>query len=282
MWKVGRLIVVGSTLAAMLMFATTDAFAQKKKKKDDATPDYPQATEDDYAELAKKAKDQKVALIGKIATFDDKTITVRTEKSHQVPNPDYKPPSTDPKSRNYNAQVANLARQYANLQNAYKQAASKNPNTAASAQARIAVDMLNIQAQLARLLPNDPNNQPMKTVTDTKDYTFDLEDKVTYRKMFLPMEYDDEGNVKKYTDEEKLALRGDTDLPGKYKSKVDEVQPQQEAKVYLHVPKKKSKADEDASGGTVEHPTAYMVVLTKEAPTTSTTPAKDAQKKKKN
>lgn len=276
MWKVGRVVGFTGVIAAMLAMVPADVLAQKKKKKDD-TPQYPAATEADYAALP-------AVKSGKIVTFDaGKSVTFRIETSHQEPNPNYKPPSTNPKSPNYNAQAAqqaNLYKQYLNLQTQMQKAATaKSPTQAAQAQARIQVDMVNIQIQVNRLAAanSDPNNQPFKTVTTTKDYDFDLEEKVAYRKTYLPTVYDDEGNIKKYTADEKLELK--TDDNKRYKATADEVQPSQEATLYLTLPKKKSKSDDDATPA--EHPTVNKVILTKEAPENSST-ATPAPKKKKN
>jgi hypothetical protein len=274
MWKVGRLVGFTGVVAAMLAMVPADVLAQKKKK--DTTPQYPAATEEDYGKLQK-------AVSGKIVTFDaSKTVTFRVETPHQEPNPNYKAPSTNPKSPNYNAQAAqqaNLYKQYLKLMTQMQNAATaKTPQQAAKAQANMQVELINIQGQLMRMAAtnNDPNNQPFKTVTTTKDYDLDLEDKVAYRKTFLPTEYDDEGNLKKYTAEEKLALKTDDK---RYKATADEVQSNQEATLYLTIPKKKSKSDDDSTPP--EHPTVNKIILTKEAPAASSSPG-DAPKKKKN
>lgn len=276
MWKVGRLLGFAGMISAMLALDATDVLAQKKKKKDD-TPQYPAATEEDYGKLQK-------GVSGKIVTFDSaKSVTFRIETQHQEPNPNYKPPSTNPKAPGYNAQAAqqaNLYRKYLDLQNQMQKAATaRTPQQAAQAQARIQIDMINLQTQIARMVSvnNDPNNQPFRTATTTKDYDFDLEENVAYRKTFLPTEYDDEGNLKKYTAEEKLALKTEDK---RYKATADEVQNGQEATLYLTIPKKKSKTDEDATPP--EHPTVNKVVLTKEAPAPKSSPGDAPKKKKKN
>ena len=275
MWQVGRLVAFTGVLATMLAMVPADVLAQKKKK-DDA-PKYPTATEADYGGMKK-------TVLGKIASFDGgKSVTFRVETPHQEANPNYKSPSTNPKAPGYNsqaAQQANLYRKYLDLQTQMQRAATaRTPSQAATAQARIQTDMINIQLQAARLATtyNDPNNQPFRTVTTTKDYELDLEDKVTYRKTFLPKEYDDEGNLKTYTAEEKQDLKLDDKL---FKSSVDEVQNGQEAKLYLTLPKKKSKTDDDSTPP--EHPTVNKIVLTKEAPATTSTPDDGKKKKKKN
>jgi len=274
MWKVGRLVGFIGVVAAALATVPADGLAQKKKK-DDA-PKFPVASEADYANL-------KTYVFGKVAAFDgNKSITFRVETPHQEPNPNYRQATTNPKAPGYNpqaAQQANLYRKYMDLQVQMQRAStSRTPQQAAQAMARIQMDMMNIQMQVARMTPtnSDPNNQPFRTVTTTKDYELDLEEKVVYRKSFLPMEYDDQGNIKKYTTEEKLALKMDDKL---YKATAEEVQNGQEAKLYLTIPKKKAKTDEDATPP--EHATVNKIVLTKEAPAASSSPG-DAPKKKKN
>ena len=107
---------------------------------------------------------------------------------------------------------------------------STNPKTQARdlQAAQAAMNKFQIQnaafmAQMSVASAN-PNNQPYLTISEFKDYTFDIEEKSTVRKLFLPTEYDDTGNLKKYTDKEKAELRGtDKTKPG-YKSSVDEIQ----------------------------------------------------------
>src|SRR5207244_4264746 len=66
----------------------------------------------------------------------------------------------------------------------------------------------------------------------------ELGDKVVLRKMFLETQYDDKGNIKEYTKEEKDKLRGkDTAKPG-FDSKIEDLQTGQQVKVYLKTPKK--------------------------------------------
>jgi hypothetical protein len=260
MWNRGRLVVFGSLVAAMLASAPTGVHAQKKKDAD--TPQNSAATEADYAAL------KPTLFPAKIVTFEPgKSLTVRVDYTKKDSNPNYKPPVTTPGAPGYNPQAAALAKKMADLQAQLQR--SVTAKNAAQLQAKINADIAVIQVQLAKL-NNDPNNQPFVTVTFSKDFDLTLEKKVAYRKTFLPIENDADGNPKKFTDQEKKALESDDPKNGKYAAKVDEVQEGQEVKLYLTLPKKKAKTDDDPP----EHATVKVIVLTKRAPTDADTPKK--------
>jgi hypothetical protein len=119
-------------------------------------------------------------------------------------------------------------------------------------------------------------------------------EKVVYRKLFLPFEYDDMGQVKTYTKEEKEELRGDDKTKPGYTAKFEEFRAGQEVKLYLTPPKKKEK-DKDADADKekdkdapkekeeVLRPTINMIVATKDnaAPAITGDDGKDKKKKKK-
>ena len=114
------------------------------------------------------------------------------------------------------------------------------------------------------------NNDPFRVVHHFKDFEFELQEGVVLRKMFLPMEFDDIGNAKTYTEAEKKELRGDDKTKPGYIAKVDELSNGAEAKLYLVAPKKKDadakdKDKDDDGVGNVERSTVKMVVLTKES-----------------
>jgi hypothetical protein len=125
---------------------------------------------------------------------------------------------------------------------------------------------------------------PFIVVHSYKEYDLETKDNVVVRKLFLSTEFDDMGNVKKYSDKEKAELRGtDKSKPG-YASKMDEVASGMEAKLYLTPPPKKKKASEskaDEEGvGNADRPTINMIVLQKDAPAPTTTSPADTKKKK--
>jgi len=83
----------------------------------------------------------------------------------------------------------------------------------------------NLQRQMtqAQMHPNQNQQSPFKVVTDHKDVEFQVSDTVQVRTELLPSVYDEKGEVKKYTDEEKKQLKGKrTDLPG-YEGKIDDL-----------------------------------------------------------
>jgi hypothetical protein len=288
MWNVGRIVGFASMLALFFAMASEDVFAQKKKK--DADKDkYPAATEADYGSMQKN-------VIGKLTAVDGggKSLSIRIEYSHLEANPKYKPPTGNPKSLQGNQQFQ-LWKAYNDLQ-VQMQKVPRNPKEAMQIQQRIAQDMARIQQQAAAQMyvagaaaakaNGDPNNQPFVTVTNTKDFDLDIEEKAVFRKMFLSLDYDDMGSPKKYTDEEKIALRGDDKTKPGYSAKIDEATPGTEVKLYLTIPKKKAKDKEKAKDKDAEvpedppeHPTVRMIVLTKEAPAT-TSPGDEKKKKK--
>jgi hypothetical protein len=299
MWHIGRVVGFGGLLAALALYGSTDVLAQKKKDKDKDTTTYPAATDADYKSIQKQKE-----LSGKLVAIDTMNLTIRVDFPHQEPNPKYKPPKdNNPKSPAN--QMNQLLKTYNDLQVQYQKAAFGNPKQAAQAQQRIANDMAKLQTQYMQLSAQmakaggantDPNNQPFITVTNTKDFDLELMEKCVFRRMVLPFEYDDTGNVKTYTKEEKDALRGDDKTKPGYASKFEEMAAGQEIKLYLVPPKKKEK-DQDAEKPAekdpkdkdapkepdeVLRPTIKMIAITKDnAATITADDGKDKKKKKK-
>ena len=156
---------------------------------------------------------------------------------------------------------------------------------------RLQQEVMRMNQQIAKgAFKTDPNTQPFITVTGTKDFDLELTEKVVYRKLILPFEYDDTGNVKTYTDKEKADLKGEDKTKPGYMAKVEEFIPGMEVKLTLAAPKKKpapeKDADKDKEKDTkapeeVARPTVSMVVMTKEGPNSgSITGANDKKKKK--
>ena len=151
--------------------------------------------------------------------------------------------------------------------------------------------MAKLQQQYAKLnaagaknpAGTDPNNSPFISVTNTKDYDLEVQEKVVYRKLVLPFEYDDLGKAKTYTEKEKAELRGDDKTKPGYIAKADDIGPGAEVKLSLTAPKKVEKAkdaDKDEKAPEeVARPTVNMIVMTKEAPPSSSTPKKEKKKK---
>jgi hypothetical protein len=230
-----------------------------------------------------------------LVSIDNINVTLRVEYPHYEANPKYKPPRVNAAAN----QQYQMWKTYNDLTRQQQQAAlAKNPRDYQRAMQRISQDMARLQQQVAQQMYQagtatfDPNNQPFIVVTNTKDFDLEVQDKVVYRKLILPVEYDDTGNIKKYTEKEKAELRGDDKTKPGYTAKLEEFQAGQEVKLYLTPPKKKEKdkdadkdvdKEKDKDAKVVEEvlrPTVNMVVMTKDTPNT-TSPGADDKKKKK-
>jgi len=180
---------------------------------------------------------------------------------------------------------------------------ARTPNERQKAMLKYQLDMAKYQQQQSQFMnwlytaypkgtpnpyDNNPNNQPFITVTTTKDYSLEYQDEVVVRKLFLPTEFDDTGNIKVFSDKEKEELRGkDKTKPG-YPAKLEDALPGQEVKLHLTPPKtkekkrdpKESKDDEDPPSVSVR-PTVNMIVLTKDVDRPSSVGAPEKKKKQK-
>ena len=250
---VRSILGVGAVILGLLAGLPDDAVAQNKKTKVE------QGTAQDYYYMA-----QVKSFTGQLISFDDstKTMTVRYTFSEWVPNP------------NYNAKAA--GNQYAHLvqhQNQLTQhqnrlaaemqhaAASKNPKQAAphlrNAQhemGQIAHIQNLIGMDMAKLTNVNPNNLPFKAKEHQKDFDLDMQAAVVYRKMFLPQEYDDTGNLKTYTKEKIAELKGkDPNPKGSYSAVASEYHPGQTVGVYLTPPPKKTSSSSSSSSSTEDN-----------------------------
>ncbi len=303
MTHLGRVLGFSGLLALLLAFAPAEVAANKKKEnaKEKDKNVYPVAADADYKALQKQRE-----LTGKLVSIDNVIVTIRAEYPHWEANPKYKQPTvTNPKAAGYNAvanQQAQMWRTYNDIMRQQQQAVmAKTPQEYQRAMQRVAQDMNRLQQEVIRMnqqlakgggtIKTDPNNQPFITVTATKDFDLELTEKVVYRKLILPFEYDDTGNPKTYTDKEKADLRGDDKTKPGYMAKVEEFLPGQEIKLTLAAPKKKEK-DKDAdkekdkdkdtkAPEEVARPTVSMVVMTKEGPNAGSLSTGTDKKKKK-
>lgn len=284
----GRVLGFGAMLAVLVALAPSDVSAQKKKDaktKEDA----PAATDADYKSIQKQKE-----IRGTVINIDATSLTLRVEYSHMEANPKYKPPK-DNKNPAANQQYQ-MWKTYTDLQVQMQKAAlARTTKEAQQAQQRIAQDMGRLQQQYmqmnakggAAVMKVDPNNSPFISVTNTKDFDLEVQEKVVYRRLVLPFEYDDTGNVKTYSDKEKADLRGDDKTKPGYTAKADEFAAGTEVKLSLTAPKKVEKAkdadkeDKDAKvPEEVARPTVNMMVITKDAPASSSTPSTEKKKKK--
>jgi hypothetical protein len=217
-----RMLGLTSLVLGLLAFGTADVAAQKKKQ---VTPEI--ATDQDY-KLLQSIKD----MTGKLTSINTMSITFRLDIPHLEPNPKYRPPKGnnsqyDPMYNIYRLQARALA--------------IRNP---VLRQIRMQELMATLQReqylQLMRTAAatGNPNNQPFVLAHQYKDFDLELAEKVVFRKMSLEPQYDDKGNIKEYTKEEKDKLRGkDTSKPG-YEAKVEDLEAGQQVKIYLKMPKK--------------------------------------------
>jgi hypothetical protein len=108
------------------------------------------------------------------------------------------------------------------------------------------LDKLILQAQRMQLTGKG-NRNLFKVTTGRKDFNLRTIDDVKIRTMQLPVEYDDQGKVKKYTAKELKELKGkDPNLPG-YTAAWDQVADGQTVKVTLLPKKKKKDTQKDAA-----------------------------------
>jgi len=290
-----RVIAFGCVLAVIAAVCTpSEVNAQKKKDK---------KVDNGYAALPEdyKAIQNKKELTGEIVAVSGAVVTLRVDNPKVEPNPKYKPPTTGP---GVNSAENRLYQDGLRLQRDYTNAMN-NKNLAQRQQAllRYQQDMIRYQNDMARLnsqlLTNANKNvgkkdkngnnisDPFIVVHNYKEYDLETQDKVVVRKMFLPQEFDDMGNVKKWTEKEKADLRVDDKKPPVYVAKLEEAAPGMEARLHLTAPPKKkkdkeTKSDDEPGAGEVERPTINMIVLLKDNPSSSNIPSASDPKKKKN
>jgi hypothetical protein len=250
--------------AAMPLLAADD----DTKKKADAKPAAKAAKDDDTKKPAKTGKkdddpetkgEKKEKLVwgatfmGKLKEMDansQKNFTVEVQIS--MPNP-------DGIAAMQRAQVGWQQRQFQ---------IQRNPNFVQRAQ-QLAQLQRDIQTQLPQLQRNTYRQQP-------KDVPLRAGDKIRVRNLMPPLEYDDKGNIKKYTKQELKELKGTENLPG-YNAEYDALRAGQYVTVYLAKgqanPAKGAKGakggekvgglklDDDAALGASERPEVVMIVI---------------------
>jgi hypothetical protein len=163
-----------------------------------------------------------------------------------------------------------------------KAQSNRNPRQRVQAMQRAQVLALEVQVAAAQLSASSvgPDGAPAgyKWVTTSQDIEFQTTDEVKVRNLNLPEQFDEKGNVKKYTKEELAELKGkDKNLPG-YESSVEKMETGQKVRVTL-VPHKKPAAaadkekdkDADKDKDNVDSEKKMqvkMIVITAEAPAT--------------
>jgi hypothetical protein len=279
-------------VGSLLILTAAPALSQKKNN---AKSTVPQATPQEYAQLS-----QLKQIGGTLMVIDSGSnyLTLRVTIPQLQRNPNYRPPRINTNNNHYhhyynnNRSGYNMQHQMASMMHRYQQIMmNRNPIQREQEMMQLSMQMqqmemrammqMQMQAQrvqvqeaqqMARIMQqvaqanSNPNNQPFKIVTTQKDFDLELQDNATVRKMYLGTEYDDTGNVKKYTKAELAELRGkDSAKPG-YSAKLEDLQPGQEVALYLTPPKKASaKADVGAAApANPKRPSVRMIVMTRE------------------
>jgi hypothetical protein len=273
-------LCAGILIAAALAFLPEGAEGQPKNPKAKVE----KATVLDYHYMG-----QMKSISGKLVSIDNKSITVRITFPEYQPNPNYKPG---------NGQAGNLNRHFNELQvENQRLAASKSPNQAAGHMRQIAHLQNLIGIEMAKANSFNPNNPPFKTINHEKDFDIALQENAVFRKMILPSEYDDTGNLKTYTKEKLAELRGkDPNPKGSYSATAGEFHPGQIVGVYLSPPGKgkttapttKSSSSDDGKGTKKEmddevdasKATVRMLVLMQDGTMPATTTDKKGPPKK--
>ncbi len=163
-----------------------------------------------------------------------KALTVEISVSYAVPNPGAM------------VNIRNLEVQLASSRDPY--------------QRRVyALQLLQAQAQMTQIKQ------------EKQSLDVEASDDIVVRAANPPVQFDDKGNVKKYTLKELKALKGDSKLPG-YESDFDSLHPDQIVEVHFARPKDQPKpkannkdADKDALAETSK-PVATMIIILAEPP----------------
>jgi hypothetical protein len=230
-----RALGLTAVAVGLLAVFTVDVAAQGKNRQGADKQVAEMATDQDY-KLLGSIKD----MTGKLVSINTMSVTFRLDIPHLDPNPKYKPP----KGNN---------RQYQQLQNIYRQQAkimaTRDPFVRQMKMQQLMATMQKdqyLQMMQAAAANGKPNNQPFLLAHQYKDFELELAENVIVRKMFLESEYDDKGNLKTLTKEEKADLRAKDPNPTKpgYQAKMEDLQAGLQVKVYLKMPKKTKPASE--------------------------------------
>jgi hypothetical protein len=271
MWK----SAAGVVAVAALLTLSSSSEAQKK-------PVPEKAAAQDYGQLRNIKQ-----LTGKLVDMDTARgwLTLRVSIPRLEVNPGYRPPQMSTYRPAYRGSYQRSPYTgMASLMSRYQQI-MRNNNAAQrdqqlqqltvqmqqqSAQAWMQASRTQLQQmqqmmqQLARAGGNSRSG-PYRVATSQKDYELPIETRAVVRKLFLPIEYDDEGNLKQFSKSERAALRGsDTSKPG-YKASFDELQGGQEVTLYLSPPRRTRPSDlDDPAGSDASRPTVRLIVMTRD------------------
>jgi hypothetical protein len=223
---------------ALLLVVAGVAQAADKNKVD-------MASDQDYTALG-----QLKEITGKVVKVNatDKSFTVRLDMAQ-----------ANPKGLNNLVRADNRAAEDQDriLREEQDALRTLNPIQRAQKMQRLAAELQREQARLA-------SRQANATTTVHKDFELESTPDAKVRRQDPPVQYDEKGNVKKYTAEELKELKGpDTKLPG-YTADWTDLKDGQTIKITLSVPKKdKDNKDKDK---TDTRPHASQVLIVKEPP----------------
>jgi len=213
-----KLPIAMMLLLATVLWSPPFAAGQRKPREDVAN-----AADYKFLENVKE-------LEGELTNLEPSTknMTLKVGYAYLEPNPKYRP-NTKANAR-FVQNVNNLINQQ------QRALAIKNPVQRIQRLQQLSVKMQLLQLQA----PVGP--PPFRPAVANKDVDADATEEVVVRRLNLPLEYDDKGNVKEYTDKEKKELRGnDKKVPG-YAAKWEDVQLGQKVKLYLKSKKALDKA----------------------------------------
>jgi hypothetical protein len=121
-------------------------------------------------------------------------------------------------------------------------------------------------------------NQAFKVVSEHKDFDLQSTPEVAVRYLEPPAQYDDKGNLKKYTAAKLKEMKGkNPDLPG-YAADFDKLAPGQTVRVSLAKPKADKDKPKDKDAPDDKKPLVSMVVIVADAPQADA-PAKEKKNK---
>jgi hypothetical protein len=132
---------------------------------------------------------------------------------------------------------------------------TRNPVVRAEKAQRLAAELERDRLQELK----GPNTT--RAVTRHKDFDLESGAEAKVRRQDPPVQYDDKGQVKKYTPKELQELKGDAKLPG-YQADWADLKPGQSVKVTLFKPKGKHKDNKKGDA----RPQASLILVIKDAP----------------
>ena len=231
-------------LLAGLIFVMQPLPAQDEKKKD-ADKAAKKDADKDPEKKTDPAKDKKP--IEKMPVFGSKIVT-KIMSANGASNREFtiEIPEVDPK-KVQDLQVWQYQQQQSLSQAQLALSRATTPQARQQATQSYQKAMMSYSVEMAKRQNNIYTPKPYE-VRATED--------AKVRTIFLPVTFDDQGFVKKYTEKEKKELRGDTQIPG-YPADFDAIKSGQLVEIYMvkkapppkdkdkDAPKKKKNADDD-------------------------------------